>query len=163
MKDNRGATLIELVVAIAILSTILLSIYSFYLVGVKSFTRETTTVVNQTDIRRASNEIARQIRRAEEINIDGSYLLLTLPDEAEVKVISYKQDGNKLEARYYNSIDDYDNGNAKSSSVIAERVKVFNVGLSGTPNPDQVTIEIKSIENTEGVSEELNTTLTIRK
>ncbi len=164
MKDNnRGLTLIELVVGIALLATILLSIYSFYIVGIKGFARETTRATNQTSIRRASNEIARQVRRGQDISTtDSASLQIVFSDNSQT--IYTKNNENKLIASYYK----HDSNSPDKETVLSDRVEEFNVLLNLEENEDysqvtQVSVTITSIKNADGHQEELVTLITLRK
>src|SRR5690554_1420485 len=171
MKDNRGITLLELVIAIAILSIILLSIYSFYLVGIKSFTRETTTAVNQMSIRRASNDVAREIRRPREIELlnpidSNNYSGLTLIDNDRVEIkFNHDEDNNTITKTIDRNVNDN----------WAERIDSFRI--STVPNFSEITennpikkvkVTIESIESADmsssgGKREKLETVIVIRK
>lgn len=153
MKDNKGMTLVELVVSIAIISVILLAIYSFLNTGVKGFARETTTANNQAQVRRISNNIGREIRRANSIAVedDSKKLIITDPDG---NIIEYTRDvtDNTIKAKHINGASSYTSnlasGIAKFTAIIVD---------------DKVTVEIKSIENARGKTYELKTEITIRR
>lgn len=170
MKDNKGVTLIELVVAIAILGTILASIYSFYLVGIKGFSRETTTATNQVSVRRASNDIAREIRRAVTISPDplpgetetpANELNLT-DSEGEVTIYTLNSSDKSIEIKKIDSSNNitYHNPNW------ANRVSDFEV--SQIDGKNQIKVVIRSIDNvdisgTGGQPESIETVITIRE
>lgn len=155
MRDNKGLTLIELVVAIAIISSIIMAISSFYISGVKGFARETTTASNQTEVRRVSNEIAREIRRASVVNFSFGTIRLRYPDD---KGIWYYLSENTLIADYglYTSETNMD---TDYTSILSDRIGSFNVNKVG----DNITITIESIENSEGETYKLVTELYLRK
>ena len=159
MRDNKGLTLIELVVAIAIISSIIMAISSFYISGVKGFARETTTASNQTEVRRVSNEIAREIRRASSVvNFSFGTIRLRYPDD---KGIWYYLSENTLIADYglYTSDTSDTNMDTYYTSILSDRIGSFNVNIVG----DNITITIESIENSEGETYKLVTELYLRK
>ncbi len=167
MKDNRGMTLVELVVAIAILSAILLSIYSLYIVGVRGFARETSTAQNQVSIRRASNEIGRQIRRATSIIPDPTIddvtkNEITLEDsEGEILIYKYDSTNKCIGIKKYNSA----YGLVYENPQWAERIKDFTVTTSSSNK--QITVIIESIgsadmANSDNRNEKLETVITVR-
>lgn len=159
MKDNRGITLIELVVVIAISSAILLTIYSFYITGVKGFARGTSTANNQVSVRRVSNEVAREIRKSSNVEIPDSTTII-LKDEvgnilAEIKYIGSNY---AIEANYYT--DDGAGGIAFSHNrKLAERIGFFEA----KKDVDKTIVTIESIENSEGYTDKLETVITQRK
>ena len=158
MKDNRGVTLIELVIAIAILTSIVFAITSFYVSGVKGFARETTTASNQTEVRRLSNQIAREIRRSEEvINYMGTQLVIV---DSNNNVVTYYRGANNT---FYAGYGDYDAGTRfigiDYTLCISEQIKEFDKVING----DQITLTIESIENSEGETYTLVTELNLRK
>jgi len=158
MKDNRGVTLIELVIAIAILTSIVFAITSFYVSGVKGFARETTTASNQTEVRRLSNQIAREIRRSKEvINYMGTQLVIV---DSNNNVVTYYRGANNT---FYAGYGEYDAGTRiigiDYTLCISEQIKEFDKVING----DQITLTIESIENSEGETYTLVTELNLRK
>lgn len=171
-KDNRGVTLVELVVVIAILGAILASIYSFYLVGVKGYTRETTRAINQTSIRRASNEVSRQVRRASDVKVDVESIgLEELNDTSPLQLvfedgrtIFYNMDGKSLKAYHYTPNPHIETGYSFDySRVISDRVSGFDVDLTHEANSYKITIIITSMENADGMSDKLESFITLRQ
>ena len=159
MKDNRGVTLIELVIAIAILTSIVFAITSFYVSGVKGFARETTTASNQTEVRRLSNQIAREIRRSKEvINYMGTQLVIV---DSNNNVVTYYRGANNT---FYAGYGEYDDAGTRIIGIdytlcISEQIKEFDKVING----DQITLTIESIENSEGETYTLVTELNLRK
>ncbi len=160
MKDNRGMTLIELVVAIAILTSIVLAITSFYVSGVKGFARETTTASNQTEVKRLSNEIARELRRSKEVVINPFNQLIIV--DSNNNVVTYYRGANNTFYAGYGGIE-YDAGTRiigiDYTLCISEQIKEFDKVING----DQITLTIESIENSEGETYTLVTELNLRK
>ncbi|NMB44638.1 MAG: prepilin-type N-terminal cleavage/methylation domain-containing protein [Clostridiales bacterium] len=160
IENNRGMTLIELVVAIAILGVILLAIYSFMNTGVKGFARETTTAKNQAQVRRVSNNIGREIRRASHIaHIEETpgkrKLVLTYPDGNKTE---YRLDDNIIKADYYDVDDNY-----SYTSELARGINTFGVDVKDDTGNILAEISIESVENARGKTYKLVTEITIRK
>jgi len=171
MKDNRGITLIELVVAIAILSTILLSIYSFYIVGVKGYTRETTSAYNQMSVRKVLRDVEREIRRAKEIelfnNLDSdNYRGIRLTDnDGTITEFVYNTSSNKITKTIDGDV--MDNW--------ADRIDSFKIStepsyleVSGDNPIRKIVVTIGSVESADmsssgGKKESLETVIAIRK
>ena len=159
MKDNKGFTLIELVVVIAIGAVILLTIYSFFASGVKGYSRGITTANNQTNVRRVSNEIAKQIRRSSAVEITNPTTLTLSHSSGEEKtIIKFNSGSNTIEAEYYD-ISPSGNVTPNRTGKLAERIGNFTVAKSG----NKTTVTVESIGNTDGHVDKLETVLTERK
>lgn len=159
MKDNKGFTLIELVVVIAIGAVILLTIFSFFTSGVKGYSRGITTANNQTNVRRVSNEIAKQIRRSSAVEITNpTTLTLSHASGEEKTIIKFNSGSNTIEAKYYD-ISSSGIETLNRTGQLAERIGNFTVAKTG----DKTTVTVESIENTDGHVEKLETVLTKRK
>lgn len=157
MRDNRGMTLIELVVAIAILSVVIFAITTFYVTGVKGFARESSTANNQTEIKRLSNEIAKEIRRSKEVSFNPSDGKLTLVDPNDKTVFFHKESGNTFFKGF--GIKNADGTFSTDYELsISKRINVFDVTITG----DKITVTLESIENSEGETYSLETELYIR-
>lgn len=154
MKNNKGVTLIELVVVIGIMSSILLVISAFYISGVKGFTREASTADNQFHVRRASNEINRAVRMTNTAQNNAGKLRLT---KADGTVTEYQLASNTLKADYY--VLSGGTLTLDHSSNIVPGIQTF----SFTCAADKVTFTLTSIPNAEGDSYSLNSELNIRK
>lgn len=159
MKDNRGISLIELVVAIAISGVILVTIYSFYVTGVRGFARGTSTATNQVSVRRVSNEVAREIRKASNVDIPDSSTLILKDEIGNMMVeIKYLSSNNTIEADYYTEAGD-GSMTFSHNRKLAERIGSFEA----KKDSDKTNITIESIENSEGYTDKLETVITQRK
>lgn len=155
MKNSKGMTLIELIIGIAILSSIILVISAFYISGVKGFARETTTADNQFRVRRLSNAVGREVRRASTATVSSGRLKLTYQDGTELE---YRLEANKVISDYYVK-------NAMGTLVLDETI-VLTQGikrLDVTSLSDEVNITIESLENSDGITYKLNSTINIRR
>lgn len=156
MKDDKGFTLIELVVAIAILSVVILSIMSFQVSGVKGFARESTTAVNQTKVRRASNHIIRELRRASTAKVNLGALELDYSDGTRTRIF-YDTSSASIKMSY--SIKEPSGVYTDLyTSVLVEGISTFTYSITGK----KVSLKIESNENSEGITYKLETKITIR-
>ena len=155
MKDNRGMTLVEVVVAMALISIVLLSIYSFMGSGVKGFAREATTANNHAQVRRVSNNIGREVRRADSVTKDSDKLIIKYADQ---KKSEYRLEGNIIKVDYYNE-DAGGNWVLDYTGDLASGIKTFNIDIVG----EEIALEIESVENARGKTYRLETRLTIRR
>ena len=163
MKDNKGVTLVEVVVAISITSIILISIYSFYISGVKSYARETTKASNQVSVRRVSNAIGKEIRKASSVLItdpgvaNTNTLVLTDSDNKKT-IIRFDSSKNTIKADYYLPANNGDSS-LSSTSNLATRIGNFTL----KEEDDKIIVTVESIENSEGYKEKLETVISKRK
>jgi prepilin-type N-terminal cleavage/methylation domain-containing protein len=142
MKLNKkGITLIELVIAVGLLSMVMAMGYSFYLMGVKGFLRESTSVDNQFQVRHASYTIGRQIRRADTVTIDIGKLKLTYPDGSS---LVYQLQGDAIMGGSYK---------------LVEGINSFEVSKHG----DTILLTIRSKDNSDDKAYEITSEITIRK
>jgi type II secretory pathway component PulJ len=63
-------TLIELVIGLGLMSMVLAVLYAIFFTGLKSFDRQMENANNQTTARQTLSYIGREIRRADDIEID---------------------------------------------------------------------------------------------
>lgn len=154
MRDDRGYTLIEVVVALAILVAIMLSIFSFYVTGVKGFARESTTAYNQMKIRRALNDISREVRRSSSATVGPGSLVLEYSDD---KKTEFSLSGDSIIMNYFekNPSGVYmDMG----TSTLIDGIKSF----TSTIGTEVISIELESTANSEGQTYKRESKLTIR-
>ena len=154
MRDDRGYTLIEVVVAIAILVAIMFSIFSFYVTGVKGFARESTTANNQMKIRRALNDISREVRRSSSATVGSGSLVLEYPDD---KKTEFNLSGESIIMNYFEK----NPGGvyiSNGTSTLIDGIKSF----TSTVGTDVISIELESTANSEGQTYKRESKLTIR-
>ncbi len=68
-SENSGITLIELLVTLAILGLIITALYTFYITGLKSWSRSIDHMEHQQSARIAMNKIIYELRYAHEVYI----------------------------------------------------------------------------------------------
>lgn len=69
LRSQRGVTLVELIVALAILGFVLAAVYSFYYFGERSFAVGSEQSNLQRDLRLAADFITREVRHAVELDL----------------------------------------------------------------------------------------------
>lgn len=75
-KDRRGITLVELILALALMGIILVTTYNLLSVGLNSFEGQATSLDNQARARRAMRDISQEIRKAESVTIEDNFIEL---------------------------------------------------------------------------------------
>jgi prepilin-type N-terminal cleavage/methylation domain-containing protein len=140
MKWNaRGVTLIELILATALVSVILGVAFMFYYFGTVSFENESTSANNQQNLRLVMNEITREIRNTtDEITVDQANSTIT------IGTVVYKLENNAI---------------VKNDHVLMGNVGKFDVSRNG----NNISIEIESRANRSGNTDSLKTTIALRK
>jgi prepilin-type N-terminal cleavage/methylation domain-containing protein len=68
-NNKKGITLVELVIALAILGIVLTIGYNLFLAGLKSYGRQIDNADNQARARQAIRQITREMRKADQIDI----------------------------------------------------------------------------------------------
>ncbi|WP_222860094.1 PilW family protein [Bacillus andreraoultii] len=139
MRNDNGLTLVELLVALSLLSIILLFASSIFLMSQNQMNIQSKEVQVQTEERLAMNRITRDIRRANFVNARGHQELVI--NNTDI----YKLEGTDLK---------------KNNELIATNIKVFNVSMDCNLNEVKVvignlpetTISIR-LENGEGACE----------
>lgn len=115
--NNKGVTLIELLIVLAIMGIVFQVIYSIFFIGNKSFNTSKNKGFAQQDVRIASTYIINEIRTAKEISTDpidileGKYYAFTLKngklcketfnnDDSSEQILSLSSNLSKLEFNY---------------------------------------------------------------
>lgn len=68
--EQKGMTLIELVIGLGLMSMVLAVLYMIFFTGLKSFDRQIENANNQATARQTLSYIGREIRRADNIEVD---------------------------------------------------------------------------------------------
>src|SRR5690554_1071819 len=120
--NNKGFSLIELIIAMALVAMVTAVAYGVYISGITSFSRESANVSNQAGVRQALSYISKEIRKANEVNISGDTLIL---DGFEYELVDniIKKDNNNM---FYNIAE---------FSAIKDGTKL-KLEIMSTPNPD---------------------------
>ncbi len=141
LSNKKGVTLLELIIALAIMSIIMAVCFSVFSYGMKGYQRETANVDSQIDVRYVLNYLNREIRRAEHVEVNTNILKLT--DETG-NITEYKLNGDEI---------------IKNATTLVDGINTFMVTMNG----DKIEIFIESVENSSGDSYELSSEITIRK
>lgn len=89
MNNEKGVTLIELIVSLAIFSIIISVTLSILLFGSRTFKKQTETTNDLINIRHAIDYLTKEIRKSDSINITDDVLTLNNQDV-------YKLENNKI-------------------------------------------------------------------
>jgi len=76
-NNNRGITLIELVIAMAILGILSLMVYSFFIFGLKGFTQSKEMSEEQFEIRFAASELSEILRNVATFDLSSTPVSLS--------------------------------------------------------------------------------------
>lgn len=96
IKNNRGFTIIELVVALAILAAIFSLVGPFFITGIQQFQESNSRVIDQANLRKIMASVSREVRDATEltitdngqtVTIDGNIYTYNATDETLVKTV----------------------------------------------------------------------------
>ena len=135
----KGVTLIELILAAALVSVIFSVAFLFYYFGTVSFDNESTSANNQQNLRLVMNDITREIRNtSDDITVDQANSIITIGANV------YKLEGNAI---------------MKNDNVMMGNVEKFDVSKNG----NIISIEIETKANRSGNTDSLKTTIAIRK
>ncbi len=140
INNDRGVTLIELIMSIAIIGIVIIVIFSVLSFGVKSFTTQADSIEHQSNLRQTMSHITKEIRKADGVSKEGSILKIekgSIEDE-------YKLDGHILK---------------KNTDQLAQDIQSFEVEIDG----DKVKITIMSIQGKNGQNESLSSEINRRK
>jgi len=130
-SNEKGTTLVEMLVALALVSVVLSGLMGVYWVGSKSYENQAASSDAQYAARMAAQIIVEDIRGAAEAETQEEGAKLRLLTTSGEDVVYYRQENNWL----------YRDGNAKTP--IAENI----TGLSFTRNNSLFTIKIDATVN----------------
>lgn len=120
--EQKGMTLIELVIGLGLMSMVLAVLYAIFFTGLKSFDRQMENANNQTTARQTLSYIGREIRRADNIEVY---------DDNKGLVVEYGGSEIEYEFNHLNNIL-YRVKNGTKNPMI-EGIKDFNIEeLHGT-------------------------------
>lgn len=152
IKNNKGITLIELIITIAIMAIVIQTIYSIFFVGNKSFNISKNKGFAQQEARIAMDIINKELRTAKEISKEesiGEYYSLSIEDN---KLSRKAPDGSGKKLFLFNSQAEIEFEKIEKG-ILYVKIKV----VEGKNRDEQEYIVNFSIllENLEGSSEEL--------
>ncbi len=160
LRDNRGLTLVEMLISFAILSMMMVAVFAFMSNMTKQYQNSNNEVTVQNEVQTLMQQLENYIIDADMgVKLVGNDLYVM--SEEEFCVISYDDeclyysgyDSTDLSEDYKNATKDtvYDAASAIYNIIdrelLAEYVKAFNVTTSFTSETNYVTLEI-TIEKT---------------
>lgn len=134
--NNKGLSLIELVIGLALIVMVTSAIYGAYMSGITTFSIESANARNQINVRQAISYISKELRKSSNVEVDGETLIID-GSEYELAEGVIKKDNNDM----FFGISEFN------------AVKVGN----------KVTLRIKSIPNIKGKDVTLETEIFIRE
>lgn len=136
LKNNQGITLLEILLAITILSMVLILISQVQIMGQKQFINESNKVNHLENVRLAAKIITKEIRKENAFVIDGERLIIGT-DEYKLEGTDIVKNGTP----FIHYIDDF------QFSALAEGID----------------IEIISVADIHGKKESISTTIYLRR
>jgi len=153
MKRNKGFTLLELIITLAIIAIIFTLLGPLFFTGVNFFADSNNRVMDQVNLRKVMTDISREIRDAEKIKLEED------PEDGfKVGVWTYKysEETNELTK----SIIDEDTGIETNVVVLAQRVALFEVVVIGGDGEDNNLVELRV--KAEGAGSTIITKVSVR-
>ncbi len=130
---NRGVTLVELMVTIAILAIIGTSVYSSMILGIKTYNINMDETADQQGLRQAALHISKQVRNTTAAGVTVSSGSLTVNGK------SYTIDNTAKTLNYNGSVLAY-NINAFTASISGELLTVTLTSVSGITVSTQLAL-----------------------
>lgn len=154
LSNEKGITLIELIIVIAILSLVTAMASSLLLTGVRSNARISEGTNNETAVRMASSYIGREIRRAKNVDqVGADYIRIKNNTDSDNNTL-FKHEGNKIIMSSTTGANrEFDGIGAFQLSYIEDDEGFIT----------SVTMNIKSTNTSRSKVAEKETTITIRK
>jgi|GEM_PF-1296303 len=148
LKNKKGVTLIELIIAIGILSLILMIAFSSNLFGLRVFSRSEVRSNNQFEVRMVTDFIAKQLRFADTIEIITSTPSPTANDGhhyfyMENGSIYYYEDGIGKNVPGSQGVNDFTLSFAKNSD---DKLLEFTVGKNEPGYDIQTEVQILNLK-----------------
>ena len=139
-KDNKGFSLVELLIAIAISSIVLMALVMLITQAVRSYTKQTALAQIQSDADISLNQMSKNILEATEIKIEKlNGDVIEKKNNVEVGIEwGYYYDSSTQQLWYTNS-------NKSEMSLVCDNVTSFDVRIS-KDSIDFDTATIKSID-----------------
>jgi len=153
VSNEKGFTLIEMIITIAVLSLITGMALSVIISGVRFFQRETIIANNQENTRVITRTIGKEIRRASQVNVINDYTIqISYEDLSESKFIYI---GNEI-----TRIDTPTVG-AGSSRVISKNISKFIATKDLATNT--IELHIESSNKPKGTLVKITSKFNLRK
>ncbi|HHT96472.1 MAG TPA: prepilin-type N-terminal cleavage/methylation domain-containing protein, partial [Clostridiales bacterium] len=151
VSNEKGFTLIEMVITIAVLSLITGMALSIIISGVRFFQRETIISTNQENTRFVTRTIGKEIRRAKEVNIINDHTIqIIYEDSSEIKFVHI---GDKISR--------IDNAGSGFTTDISSNIKKFQV--TKDPVTNTIVLYIESLDKPKGTLVKITSKFNLRK
>ncbi len=96
MRGNKGLTLIELLVTLTIISFLIMSIYTFYLAGLRGWNRSLDHIESQQSARIATDKIIRELRYAYEADLHDQNREIRFKVKGDTRTLRFRLVGEEL-------------------------------------------------------------------
>lgn len=110
MRNKKGFTLIELIIAVAVLGAVAMLMYTFFGQGFALYTEEVKSADQQTDMREVLSEITNKVRVTPSDQISYVNDILTIDDHV------YAYDGDRI---------------IRNTRELATGISAFDVSITG--------------------------------
>jgi len=140
-KNQRGLSLIEMMVVVAVLGVIILGLVTFFTGGTKSWVAGQSQLTAQRNARQAMDRMVREIRKGKKVTDDSTGISVTveippLGEEDEYEV-TYSWSGNPGDSIYRNSNPLIDNVKSLEFKYFKKNVHiVLEVDVDNDKKPD---------------------------
>lgn len=142
LKNNKGVTLLEIIITLVIIVTIFTLIGPLFFTGINFFADSNSMVMDQANLRKAMTDLSRELRDASEVII-----ISTTKMEVGDIVYEYSSDTQQI-TKYF--------PDTETTVVISERVSQFEVVVT-EDNVIEITVRA------EGASSTIVTKVTVRE
>jgi prepilin-type N-terminal cleavage/methylation domain-containing protein len=154
--NNKGFTLVELIVVIAILSVVIGAIFSFFLFENKIFYKSTDKFDIQSDLRLSLSVLSKELRNSTDLDlIDRTDALDDISNKVTNNYVIIADDGTLKIYEYSTSINDYnitsygsniDDDILKSYFSIVDNTKL-GINLSANLNAELFNLDTQILLN----------------
>jgi len=131
-KSNKALTLVEIIISLAILSIVLMIIFSFYNFGTKTFSKGKDEYNSQSNARLVSDYITDQVRLSTKVTLSD----YTIDTTFENKYSYFYVDGNIVYHKKWN-------GTSHDNQIFTDLVN----SISFTGSNDDLTLKVTGIGN----------------
>ena len=142
LKNNKGVTLLEVIITLVIIVTIFTLIGPLFFTGINFFADSNSMVMDQADLRKAMTDLSRELRDASEVTIVST-------TKMEIGDIVYEYSADTQEITKYFT-------DTETTVVISDRVSQFEVVVT-EDNVIEITVRA------EGASSTIVTKVTVRE
>ncbi|MGJ7920538.1 prepilin-type N-terminal cleavage/methylation domain-containing protein [Neobacillus sp. LXY-4] len=136
-KNEKGLTLLELLITLALVSMVLLMATSVHLFGQKQMNSQSNEVQNQSNVRLALNIVTKEIRKASSVSVANNVLTINGTDV-------YKLENNILK---------------KNNQTLISNIQQFTI----TKTDEKLTVKIANTPSNNHPQTTLSTTIYLRK